>query len=97
WILLGAVGLLLLIACANVANLLLVQSAARRHEIAIRFALGGTRSRVVRQLVANTLLLALAGGVLGVLTAFWALRALLALSPDVLARIDEVSLSMPVL
>jgi putative ABC transport system permease protein len=97
WILLGAVGLLLLIACANVANLLLVQSAARRHEIAIRFALGGTRTRIVRQILAETLLLSLSGGGLGVLAAFWGLRALLASSPDVLPRMGEVSISIPVL
>jgi predicted permease len=97
WILLGAVGLLLLIACANVANLLLVQSAARRHEIAIRFALGGTRARVIRQLLAETLLLSLGGGALGVVAAFWGVRALLALSPDVLPRMGEITLSTPVL
>jgi putative ABC transport system permease protein len=97
WILLGAVGFLLLIACANVANLLLAQSAARQHEIAVRFALGATRSRVVRQLVAEALLLSMAGGVLGLVVAFWGLQTLLAISPNVLPRTAEVSLSLPVL
>src|SRR5262249_29374070 len=92
WILLAAVLFLLLIACANVANMLLVQSAARQHEIAVRFALGGTRSRVVRQLVAEALLLSAAGGVLGVMTAFWGLKALLMLSPNLLPRLPEASL-----
>src|SRR5262249_30524474 len=92
WILLSAVLFLLLIACANVANLLLVQSAARQHEIAVRFALGATRSRVVRQLVAEALLLSTAGGVLGGMTAFWGLKALLMLSPNLLPRLPEASL-----
>ena len=97
WILLGAVGLLLLIACANVANLLLVQSAARQREIAIRSALGATRGRVVRQLVAEALLLSAAGAALGVLSAYWGVRTLLALSPGALPRMNEVSLNLPVL
>ncbi|HEX7959287.1 MAG TPA: ABC transporter permease, partial [Terriglobales bacterium] len=97
WILLGAVGLLLLIACANVANLLLVQSAARQYEIAIQFALGATRGRVVRQLVGEALLLSLVGGAFGVVAAFWGLHALLALSPGALPRMGEVAISVPVL
>lgn len=96
WILLGAVGFLLLIACANVANLLLVQSAARQHEIAIRCALGASRSRIVCQLVAEALLLSIGGAAFGVLAAFWGVRSLRALSPGVLPRVGEVSISAPV-
>jgi len=97
WTLLGAVGFLLLIACANVANLLLVQGAARQREIAVRCALGASRSRVMRQLAAESLALTAGGAAVGVLAAFWGVRALLALSPDALPRAGAVSISIPVL
>ena len=97
FILLGAVAFLLLVACANVMNLLLAQAAARESELAIRAALGASRGRMVRQFMAETLLLSLTGGGIGVLAAIWGVHWLLKMAPPDTPGLASVSMNLPVL
>ena len=97
WILLGTVGLVLLVACANVANLFLVRAEARQQELAIRLALGAEARQVAWQLMAESLLVALVGGVLGVGLAYGGIQLLLYLQPAQLPRLNEITIDPIVL
>ncbi|HEY3455636.1 MAG TPA: ABC transporter permease [Bryobacteraceae bacterium] len=92
WVVMATIGIVMLIACANVANLLLVRADARQQELAVRAALGASRARIVRELLVESVLLGFLGGVLGVALAYGGLRLLVAIGPANLPRLSEISL-----
>src|SRR5262245_13681802 len=95
--LMGAVGFVLLIACANVANLLVVRASARGRELAVRAAIGASRGQLIRQMLAESLVIATAGTVLGLMLARWGVDALIAIAPKDLPRLDAVTMDPLVL
>jgi predicted permease len=97
WTLFGAVGFILLVACANVANLALAQAVDRRREMAVRIAIGAGRGQLVRQILTENVLLALVGGGLGLLMAFWAIKGLVPYLPGDTPRLHEITVDVPVL
>ena len=96
YVLMGAVAFLLLIACANLANLTLARAALRSREVAVRLALGATRGRIVAQLVTESLVISLAGAALGLLLARWCVRLMLALKPEDIQRPELIGVDFPV-
>ena len=97
WLLLGAVSLVLLVACGNAANLLLARAAARTHELGVRATLGAAKGRMIRQMLTESLLLGLAGGLAGIVLAYAFLRGLLRLNPGGIPRMNEASIDARVL
>ena len=97
WVLMGTIGMVLLIACANVANLMLVRAESRQQELAIRAALGAGSNRIARELLLESVTLGIVGGLVGLGLAFGALRLLVALAPGNLPRVADITLDIPVL